>query len=393
MATNTVRARGGRWLSWAGRSQVERVDLYARQSLYVLLWGAAAVFLLGIAPQSLREDGVPTAAVLTGGVGLTALATVVLRDVMAAYPGAGPVPWRSVGPFVALCALVTVAAHALPPQPQHQVLLLVWALLALALGGVRDVRATVALIAVLAAVAVLAGGQAGWAPFGLVAGGLFVFTVRTSLWLVAVVVELDAARGSQSALAVAEERLRFSRDVHDVLGRRLSTIAVQSELAAALAARGDAMAVAAMLDVRGVAHEALREARELARGYRTTDLGQELDGARSLLRSAGIHVELDVADLPAAWHEAAGWVVREAVTNVLRHSGARTVRIAYDAPRLSVRNDGSPEAPAQGAPGSGLAGVRERLTPLGADLAVEHSGAVFTVVATLAGAGPAGVSS
>ena len=70
---------------------------------------------------------------------------------------------------------------------------------------------------------------------------------------------------------MAEERLRFSRDVHDVLGRRLSTIAVQAELAATLAARGDERAAERMLEVRAVAHDALREARELARGYRATD--------------------------------------------------------------------------------------------------------------------------
>ena len=151
----------------------------------------------------------------------------------------------------------------------------------------------------------------------MVAGAFLIFTVRASLWLLDVVAELDRAKGARAALAVAEERLRFSRDLHDVLGRRLSTIAVQAELASTLAERGDSRAADRMLDVRAVAHEALREVRELARGYRAVDLEQELHGARSLLRSAGIETRIDVATLPEPWHEAAGWVVRETVTNVL----------------------------------------------------------------------------
>ena len=153
--------------------------------------------------------------------------------------------------------------------------------------------------------------------------------------------DLDEASDAQAQLAVAEERLRFSRDVHDVLGRRLSTIAVQAELAATLSARGDERAAERMLEVRGVAHEALREARELARGYRATDLLKELEGARSLLRSAGIDVQLSVDAMPRAWHEAAGWVVRESVTNVLRHSSASVVKISYADGRLRVDNDGA----------------------------------------------------
>ena len=153
--------------------------------------------------------------------------------------------------------------------------------------------------------------------------------VRASLWLLGIVQDLDDASHAKAQLAVVEERLRFSRDVHDVLGRRLSTIAVQAELAATLAARGDERAAERMLEVRGVAHEALREARELARGYRATDFLNELDGARSLLRSAGIEVRAGVDTMPRAWHEAAGWVVRESVTNVLRHSSASVVEISY----------------------------------------------------------------
>jgi two-component system sensor histidine kinase DesK len=142
-----------------------------------------------------------------------------------------------------------------------------------------------------------------------------------------------------------------------------------------------------MLEVRGVAHDALREARELARGYRATDFLKELEGARSLLRSAGIEVRLEVDAMPRAWHEAAGWVVLESVTNVLRHSDARSVDIAYADGRLTIDNDGA--HPGGASDGSGLRGLRERLAPLGATLVAQaQEGERWRVAAQLPGSGP-----
>ena len=95
-----------------------------------------------------------------------------------------------------------------------------------------------------------------------------------------------------------------------------------------------------MLQVRETAHEALREARELARGYRPLDLDTEVDGAVSLLRSAGVSASADLADLPEAWHEPVARVIREAVTNVLRHSSATRVEMRYADGAVVIRNDG-----------------------------------------------------
>ena len=104
------------------------------------------------------------------------------------------------------------------------------------------------------------GGGLMFVPYGLAVAAFLVFTVQSSLWLMGVVKSLERARDSEAALAVARERLRFSQDVHDVMGRRLSTIAVQAELAATLAARGDSRATDQVLEIRATAHEALREA-------------------------------------------------------------------------------------------------------------------------------------
>lgn len=374
------------WRGWSARSQVERVDLYTRQSLYVLLWGTPFVFLLPTVGDVVDAPGAGTGLVV-GAVVVTGAASPVLRDVVDLYPELEPLPWRTLTPFLVVAGLGLVFFLGLPGDLRLPGALVIWSALAWALGGLRQRRVTLALMVALVGVPLV--GEVAWetAVFGLLAGGFFVFTVRASLWLYGVVVELDRARGAQAALAVAEERLRFSRDVHDVLGRRLSTIAVQAELAATLAARGESRAADQMLEVRGVAHEAMREARELARGYRASDLAQELEGARSLLRSAGISVTHHVGGLPEAWHEAAAWVVRESVTNVLRHSAATQVSIGYADPVLSVVNDGAaPVDPGSG--GSGLDGLRERLAPLGAFLAVTRSGSSFEVSVTLPGRAP-----
>jgi two-component system sensor histidine kinase DesK len=365
-------------------SRVERVDLYTRQSLYLVLWLMCASMLFAASPA----EGGRGPAFWVGGVLVTALGSWVLNAVLRVYPRIDTFPWSRIGVLVAGC-VAYLGAAALPtdsPSARGAVALLVVTNLAGAVGGLPDNRIGGALIVTCGAVVGLTGREAAGVGLGLGVGLFVVLTVRASLWLYGVVSELDEARHTQSRLAVAEERLRFSRDVHDVLGRRLSTIAVQAELAATLARRGDERAAAQMMEVRQVAHEALGEARELARGYRPTNLAQELEGARSLLRSAGIEVELDIGVVPRAGHEAAGWVVRESVTNVLRHSTAALVRISYQDGCLRVQNDGVTTTGQ--APGSGLRGLAERLAPLGGRVEAGPEGDRWTVVAHLPGPGP-----
>ena len=194
--------------------------------------------------------------------------------------------------------------------------------------------------------------------------------------------ELDRSRTAHARLSVAEERLRFARDLHDVLGRNLSLIAVQSELAAELARRGDQDAAGQMLQVRQVAHESLREMRAVVSGYRTADLGTELAGAQDVLRSAGMSCRVigDAAGLPADVQAALGWVVREGTTNIIRHSDATACTIELHlldspgAPRavtLSMDND-RVHTLAAGSGGSGLAGLGERLAGLGGSITTGH---------------------
>lgn len=369
---------------WSELTRVERVHLYTRQSLYLVLVGFNAFALLAAAPELDPAEGI---AVLAGGVVVSALGLNALIAVLDRYPAVRPLPWARVAPLLGVGALALALALALLPDAGRGAAVMIVAATVVLVFAVLPDRAVMAAL-VLGSAALYGLSAGAWTA---VAVGAFIafflaFTMRASLWLLGIVQDLDEASRVKAELAVVEERLRFSRDVHDVLGRRLSTIAVQAELAATLAARGDEQAAARMLEVRGVAHDALREARELARGYRPTSFEHELEGARSLLGSAGIDVELAVEELPRGWHEAAGWVVREAVTNVLRHSRAGRVRIAYDDERLRVDNDGARDGGS--ADGSGLRGLRERLAPLGASLNAGADRGVWSVTALLPGTGP-----
>ncbi|WP_107060004.1 MULTISPECIES: sensor histidine kinase [unclassified Streptomyces] len=204
----------------------------------------------------------------------------------------------------------------------------------------------------------------------LLGGGLLAFTAVVSVWLLNIVYELDEARETRTRLAVAEERLRFGRDLHDVMGRNLAVIALKSELAVQLAQRGRPEAVAQMVEVQRLAQESQREVREVVRGYRKADLGSELAGAQGVLVAAGIDCTVSgaAAGLPAGVQSALGWVVREAVTNVLRHGDARRcavrLRVLEGRVVLSVENDGVSEGAADTGSGSGLAGLRERLAEI-----------------------------
>ncbi|MET9562332.1 sensor histidine kinase [Streptomyces tauricus] len=277
--------------------------------------------------------------------------------------------------------------------------------LALGVRGRRRILGIVTGFAAGTGLVALAVGLNGSAALGvglatLFGGGGLSFTSVFSVWLLDSVYELDAARETRTRLAVAEERLRFGRDLHDVMGRNLAVIALKSELAVQLSRRGRPEAVDQMIEVQRIARESQREVREVVRGYREADLGAELAGAQGVLTAAGVDCSVigSATGLPPAVQSALGWVVREATTNVLRHGDARrcrvTLRPAGNHVTLTVENDGAERTAAQeatGKPGalgrgtgggSGLAGLRERLAAVAGTLeAGPVDGDLFRVVA------------
>jgi two-component system sensor histidine kinase DesK len=176
--------------------------------------------------------------------------------------------------------------------------------------------------------------------------------------------ELRAAREEIERLAVADERLRFARDLHDLLGHSLSVIALKSELAGRLLGRDPARAATEVAEIEQVSREALREVREAVVGYRRMTLADELAGARVALAAAGIEATVEHADvaLPPETETILAWAVREGTTNVIRHSGARRCEIRVCAGLASadveVVDDG--RGGGEDGRGSGLAGLAER---------------------------------
>ncbi|WP_066373294.1 sensor histidine kinase [Herbidospora mongoliensis] len=224
----------------------------------------------------------------------------------------------------------------------------------------------------------LAGLIVGAVVYTAVMSGLLPWTNRLWVWIWRIAEEAHDGREAGSRLAVAEERLRFARDLHDLVGHQLSAIAVKSELAVRLS--GDSAASAEMAEVRGLARTALRELREAVKGYRELDLTAELASVRGVLEAAGItcHLKLPYRDAPGDTAPVFAWVVREAVTNVLRHSTATTcditLRLTPEETILEVRNNGVRKDALKDDDGSGLTGLAERLDAVGGKLTAGADG-------------------
>jgi len=238
----------------------------------------------------------------------------------------------------------------------------------------RDAYAVIAGIAVLTLVAGVSTGLA-WLAFPALAIGLW---STTFVGQVATVAQLRAAREELARLAVSEERLRFARDLHDLLGHSLSLITLKSELAERLLpdTPENEKAAREVRDLQGVARGALREVREAVSGYRRPSLDEELAGACAMLEAAGIscrtHNEIGV--LPNYTEAILTWVVREGVTNVVRHSRAKNCEIRLTKEgggkiHAEVRDDGRGHDPKRdGVGGSGLSGLAERVEASGGRL-------------------------
>ncbi|MBM0236610.1 sensor histidine kinase [Micromonospora sp. ATA32] len=187
--------------------------------------------------------------------------------------------------------------------------------------------------------------------------------------------ELQAAQQEIGRLAVAEERARTARDLHDILGHSLTVVAVKTELAGRLLELDLARAATEIAEVERLARQALADVRRTVGGYREVSLAGELAGARSALAAAGIAADLpaDVPALPAEREELFGWAVREGVTNVIRHSGARRCAISVQPDRVEVCDDGRGPSEGDGPAGHGLLGLRERARRLDATVTVGRS--------------------
>ncbi|GHH38015.1 sensor histidine kinase [Streptomyces candidus] len=397
---------------WRRRGRAAKMDLYLRVTLYVMPWITSVGALAPFPDNLVRNSG---SLVLVQGLMAVLFVQCVLlmhclnRGLAHRLHGA-PAPWRSALVSVALGAVVVTSALTLQAtgglaarndNGSALSMLLFYGLIPtmMSVYALSRVRWLILGTAVAAAVVGSAAGLATGRPEPaavtvvsvLLAGVFCLITYRSSLWYMAMIWELDRARDTAARLAVAEERLRFGRDLHDVMGRNLAVIALKSELAMQLARRGRPEAAEQMAEVQRIAQESQREVREVVRGYREADLRNEIEGARGVLAAAGITctvADAPAAGLPAGVQSALGWVVRETTTNVLRHGNPKScaLRLTSDGVGavLVVENDGATAGATVGATGSGLAGLRERLAAVGGTLAAGATGdGMFRVTAVV----------
>ncbi len=252
----------------------------------------------------------------------------------------------------------------------------------------RQARIAVVALGVLLLAAAVGQRDLGPAYIALIALGV-ALGIGAGIESGRVAHKLAEAEQQVSTLAVAAERERIGRDLHDILGHSLTAVAIKAGLAARLVDQDPAGAKEQLAEVEAVARQALADVRATASGYREVRVAMEIASAHSVLSAAGIEARLPTAVpvLPDRASELFGWVVREAVTNVVRHSRARVCTITLTADTVSVRDDGD-GVPAGPSTGSGLSGLAERLQQAGLALTVTSAPGSGTTVS----AGPAPAS-
>lgn len=336
-------------------------------AVFALLWQVLEVIAVWTDGRSLRAHVV---------------STIALAVVYAAYLFAPELMWRRSlrGRVVVLAGVALLAGLLLLVVGP----LAVWTwLLVAALSGFIAARFWVAGLVVLGVIGAqfLVAASTGW-DTAVKSGILFAPVISVSVGASMLFFgrqreaeqRLGVAQDEITRLAVVEERARFSRDLHDVLGHSLTVVAMKSELAARLVDVDPVRAKVEMQDVERLSREALHELRQAVSGYREADLDAELVSARAALTSASITATLpdggkvagdDVRSLFA-------WALREGVTNILRHAAASRVRVTLTRTTLTVEDDGTgmlaPPSTAAGLGGNGLRGLRERADAIGATL-------------------------
>jgi two-component system sensor histidine kinase DesK len=383
----------------------------------------------GLTPPSRRADPIPGWLALSVGFGLVAF---MIRPVLALaqepatapnqylaisgiaafigiYVWAGPITFmrRVEGrPSLAAAVLGSLAfVIALSQREANWTILFVAA--ALVAGAILPPQRALAAIVLIAALDMLARVAATGTPVGTIESSFAVIisgiVVVTFGRLDRTARELTLAQAEVARLAAVDERARIARDVHDLLGHSLSVIALKSELARRLIAGDPGRASAELQDIEGVARRSLRDIRETVAGYRRITLETELAGARVALSAAGIEVEVQRATeiRDVATEALFGWIVREGVTNVIRHSDGTHCTIRIDALaqdlRLEIVDDGRGNdrhrSRVPGPPGSGLSGIRERLEAAGGHLeSGPLSGRGYRLAAVVPGGAGSGAS-
>jgi two-component system sensor histidine kinase DesK len=311
-----------------------------------------------------------------------AMGVLQLRHSFAAARGQRPAGWQWT--FLALAAVVYLPMFWFTWNWAATQILLIASAAMLLRGWIRVV-AVAAPILGTAATAMVVDAAGKWPPSVIAYDGiawpvnflLYSAALYAAVRLVKAADELYVARTEQAEGAVGQERLRVSRDLHDLLGQSLSAISLKGDLALRLLPFDPARAHSEIESLTGVARNALHDVLAIARDEHSVSLRDEIDAAAALLTAAGIEVcmNTDLAEPPGHAQEVLAWAVREGTTNVLRHSEARTCSIALttrdEGVWLEVANDGARAASGRG---SGLTGLAERAEAVSGSVRAEAAG-------------------
>ncbi|MET7720393.1 sensor histidine kinase [Streptomyces mirabilis] len=366
-----------------------------RQKMVKAIWTGIWLVYLSAPVSDLVHGGHSTGVVVLGWFGLVAFVGWYAALVFRTGRGeATPFVFVSLGGLAAEAALLSFTLG------REWLVLFVY--VSIASGAVLPLRmarwAIPAVSAVLTGIALtVSGGEAYLAGLLIPAflGGFAMTGVRE---LIRTTIALREARATVAQLAANEERLRLARDLHDLLGHSLSLITLKSELAGRMLPDHPEKAAQQVADIEQVSRQALVDVREAVTGYRRPRLSGELAGAQVALTAAGVTADLpaepDLADVAEESESALAWALREAITNVVRHSGARrcTVELVrrqtLDGPmlELSVEDDGS--GGSGHGPGNGLTGLTERLEKAGGALEAGRVRHGFRLVARVPAQAP-----
>ena len=277
-----------------------------------------------------------------------------------------PFDARLVPPILIALALgalmcVAIGVDGLTSAPDLAVMLVIW--LPNRYGWLVGVG--VGLIAYALSATVPGWGQQPGVLFGTCIATLAVWGISQAM---SRAIQVAQMREENAELAIQEERNRFARDLHDILGHSLTVVTVKAELAGRLIDVDPSRAKAEIADLERLARDALADVRRAVSGYREITLPGELARARSALEAAGICATLpnSTDEVPSDLRELFAWTVREGVTNVLRHSGAENCEVVLTPAAVEVRDNG--RGADQPSIGHGLIGLRERAAELGAVL-------------------------
>lgn len=362
-ASDAAIGESGRWMDQGWCDEVTEAGNMP------LTWGRVALPLLFLAYCAQVAGGVLSfghGAELSIGLGVLVLFGGLY--IVLVFPGitARPLLFVSVIGTMGLCFLIEL------PIARDDALIMLLFILAPIIGRLKTKAWPFIVLAILVSY-LLPFAEPGWRmagnlsmPLTILLASLVVLAfsqlVRTNYLLVETRDELDR-------VVRESERLRIARDLHDVLGHSLTSITIKAELAHKIFDRDPVQARVEIHQVEALARQALAEVRATVAGYRGRSLARELEAARALLSSAGVEltVEHGGIELSRAVEELFGWVIRESVTNVVRHARATNCTIELRSASMRVRDNG---CGGEVHFGNGLAGLAERVARAGGSLEV-----------------------